>query len=106
MLTAFVSVNALYNIDSLGLRKLIGWDASVLKTSAVVQMLPLTERDNFYVRFGVRFHHLSPSVERKPEVSFRQITIAVCGASFGYILLGLLLLRVFQQMCLHPRFRH
>ncbi len=93
-----MSVNALYKNDAIGFRKLIGWDASVLKTSAVVQKLPLTQRDDFYVRFGVRFHHLSPSVERKPEVSFRQITIAVVGASFGYILLGLLLLRVFQQM--------
>jgi hypothetical protein len=53
----------------------------------------------FHLRISVRFNNLSPTIERKPDLSLRQMAIAVGGASFGYVLLGLLLLRVFQQMC-------
>jgi hypothetical protein len=98
MLSAFVSVDARYDVDSVGIRKLIGWDTTVLKTSAAVHKLPDNRCDDFYVRFNVRFQALSPSIQRKPEVSLRQIAIAVGGASFGYILLGLLFLRILQQM--------
>ncbi len=102
MLTAFVSVDAHYDVDSVGIRKLIGWESSVIKTSAAVHMLPQQLSDDFHLRLSVRFKNKSPSIQRKPEVSLRQIAIAVGGASFGYILLGLLLLRIFQQMCLPP----
>jgi hypothetical protein len=102
MLTAFVSVDAHYDVDSVGIRKLIGWETSVIKTSAAVNMLPLQLSDDFHVRLSVRIKDKSPSIQRKPEVSLRQIAIAVGGASFGFILLGLLLLRIFQQMYLPP----
>lgn len=98
MLSAFVSVDARYDVNSVGIRKLIGWDTTVLKSSAAVHKLPDNRRDDFYVRFNVRFQALSPSIQRKPEVSLRQIAIAVGGASFGYVLLGLLFLRILQQM--------
>jgi hypothetical protein len=101
-LTAFVSVVANLEVDSIGIRTLIGWETSVIKTAAYVHQLPAHQRDEFRVRFSVRIHNLSPSVEKKLEVSLRQIAIAVGGASFGYILLGLLLLRIIQQMYLHP----
>ena len=104
ILTAFASVDAHYDVDSVGTRNLIGWKTSVIQTSAVVHKLPTQQSDDFHVRFSVRIHNMSPSVQRKPEVSLRQIAIAVGGASFGYILLGLLLLRIFQQMCLLLRF--
>jgi hypothetical protein len=100
-LNAFVSVVANFEVDSIGIRTLIGWETSVIKTSAFVHQLPPNQRDEFRVRFSVRVHNLSPSVEKKPEVSLRQIAIAVGGASFGYILLGLLLLRIIQQMYKH-----
>ena len=100
MLTAFVSVNARFDVDSVGIRRLVGWNATVFKTRAVVHKLPPRKSDDFHVRLSVRIHSVSPSVQKKPEVSLRQIAVAVSGASFGYILLGLLLLRIFQQMYL------
>jgi hypothetical protein len=98
MLSTFVSIDARYNVDSIGIRTLIGWDASVIKTSASIHKLPDNRCEDFHVRFNLRIKNLSPSIQRKPEVSLRQIAIAVGGASLGYILLGLLLLRILQQM--------
>jgi hypothetical protein len=99
MLTALVSVDARYDVDSIGIQTLIGWDTSVLRTSATLHQLPDNRCEDFYVRFNLRVQSLSPSIQRKPEVSLRQIAVVVGGASFGYILLGLLLLRILQQMC-------
>jgi hypothetical protein len=48
MLSAFVSVDARYDVDSVGIRKLIGWDTTVLKTSAAVHKLPDNRCDDFY----------------------------------------------------------
>lgn len=98
-LSVFVSVVARFDVNSIGIQTLIGWDTSVIKTTASVHQIPDNRSEDFYVQFNLRIQSLAPSIQKKPEVSLRQIAIAVGGASFGYILLGLLLLRILQQMC-------